>query len=259
MQPRIQFQLHGGQVKQVDPYSLFYLSVLGQPGTCLRGGQPVIFPQFADQGPLKKHGFARDVTWQLLAEERTSDRHRVILVRNFSKGEFEGWPHEAGLTLDIECVPGFLRQTLEVSNTGRSAFSWTGGLHPYFSVADLQSATLTGLVGVPYMNRYESGQNFVGPEVVYWDEGPCEKLFDGTPALTLDTGKDRIQLATWGFDQWMVWSPGKQGAKTIDDLPNEDWNKFVCIEPVCVNRPVVLRPGERFVGKFDISFNSGAA
>ena len=34
-----------------------------QPGTAIRGGVPVIFPQFATFGPLPKHGFARLERW----------------------------------------------------------------------------------------------------------------------------------------------------------------------------------------------------
>lgn len=257
MQPRVDFQKHGAQLIQTSPASIFYVSLVSSHGDCcLRGGQPVIFPQFADQGALKKHGFARDVAWELVAEERAPERHRVILARNFGIDEFEWWPHEAALVLDIECVPGAIRQTLEVRNTGHSEFSWTGGLHPYFAVSDLESSTLSGLVGVPYVDRYESGHDFVGPEEMRWNKDPCEKLFDGAPRLTLDTGGTQIQLAASGFDQWMVWNPGKAGAKAIDDLPDDDWDKFVCIEPVRVNRPVFLKPGERFVGKFDISVNA---
>lgn len=171
MQPRVDFQKHGAQLIQTSPASIFYVSLVSSHGDCcLRGGQPVIFPQFADQGALKKHGFARDVAWELVAEERAPERHRVILARNFGIDEFEWWPHEAALVLDIECVPGAIRQTLEVRNTGHSEFSWTGGLHPYFALSDLESSTLSGLVGVPYVDRYESGHDFVGPEEMRWNK-----------------------------------------------------------------------------------------
>ena len=38
--------------------------------------------------------------------------------------------------------------------------------------------------------------------------------------------------------------PGKAGAQALNDLPNDDWQRFVCIEPVRVSRPCVLQPGE---------------
>jgi glucose-6-phosphate 1-epimerase len=38
-------------------------------GTAISGGILVCFPQFADEGPLLKHGFARISVWKLLRTE----------------------------------------------------------------------------------------------------------------------------------------------------------------------------------------------
>ena len=253
MKPSIKYQSHGAQILGLDPDGFFYCSPLASLSAgALRGGQPVIFPQFADRGPHKKHGVARDVAWQIIADERAPNRHRVIMSREFSERDLAGWPHHASITLDVEYTPGRLEQTFEVDNIGPKTFTWTGGLHPYLAVLDLQKATLSGLSGVPYEDLYHPGQNLVGPEILHWGKAPCEKLFEHAPDLALDTGQCTIKLHASGFDQWMIWNPGSDGVKALADLPDEDWNRFVCIEPVCVSRPVILAPGSKFSGRFDI-------
>ena len=48
---------------------LLYLSPLVDvyPDNPIRGGIPLMFPQFGDSGPLRKHGFVRDLQWYLVA------------------------------------------------------------------------------------------------------------------------------------------------------------------------------------------------
>jgi glucose-6-phosphate 1-epimerase len=53
----------------------------------------------------------------------------------------------------------------------------------------------------------------------------------------------------------MIWNPGEEGAKAIQDLPNDDWTKFICIEPI-ISKPKILEPGELFIGELQIILNN---
>ena len=69
----LSYQQLGAQVLQASTLvrDLLYVSPeLGAGSQAVRGGIPVLFPQFADRGPLKKHGFARDLPWQLVEGNR---------------------------------------------------------------------------------------------------------------------------------------------------------------------------------------------
>lgn len=55
-------------------------------------------------------------------------------------------------------------------------------------------------------------------------------------------------LQATGFSEWMIWNPGQVGASQISDLPDHDWQNFVCVEPVFASKPAVLAKGERFEG-----------
>src|SRR5258705_11634652 len=63
--------LHGAHVTSWRPTpgdeERLFLSARSEfrPGTAIRGGIPVIFPQFAAEGPLVRHGFARTSEWRL--------------------------------------------------------------------------------------------------------------------------------------------------------------------------------------------------
>src|SRR6218665_3269405 len=48
-------------------------------GQAIRGGVPVIFPQFAARGPLPRHGFARSKPWQLVSAEQGEDDALAVL------------------------------------------------------------------------------------------------------------------------------------------------------------------------------------
>ena len=64
--------LHGAHVTSWCPADMpddrLYLSARSTfaAGAAIRGGIPVSFPQFAGQGPLPNHGFARVITWILV-------------------------------------------------------------------------------------------------------------------------------------------------------------------------------------------------
>ncbi|HEX2585085.1 MAG TPA: hypothetical protein VHL14_08130, partial [Steroidobacteraceae bacterium] len=63
--------IHGAHItswKTSDGVERLFLSKRAEfkAGAAVRGGVPIIFPQFAALGSLPKHGFARMSTWYLI-------------------------------------------------------------------------------------------------------------------------------------------------------------------------------------------------
>lgn len=218
----------------------------------VRGGVPVLFPQFADRGPLPKHGLVRTARWAPAHESSSDQEHSVAFELAIAPGQFADWPHACHLALKAEAAQDGLRLSLQVTNTGNDVFTWTGGLHPYFAVDDVQACSVTGLAGLPIQDRYDASLTTEPDDTPSWGNQPFERLYDACPPLTLFTGSRRLALTASGFEQWMVWNPGQEGGDALPDLPAGDWQRFICIEPVCAARPASLLPGEVFTGTLDV-------
>lgn len=235
---------------------LFYRScVASSLGQVTRGGVPVLFPQFADRGVLPKHGFARHCYWSSGVGTEASVQCYSLKNLEIQADDFSGWPHSAKLVLETHLGESFFQQDLTVTNSGSDSFIWSGGLHPYFLIEDLQTSSLSGLGGIAYKDRYFEESDLIGESHLVWDEHPCEKLFESAPPLLLSSGSKELRVSTTGFDQWMIWNPGKSGAAELADMEDGDWQRFVCIEPVCVDRPIMLMPEATFSGSMKIEWD----
>ncbi|MDO9166991.1 MAG: D-hexose-6-phosphate mutarotase [Rhodoferax sp.] len=260
--PKLEHRALGAQVLQAwlgNFVSIFYLSPLsmGVPGSPLaaapaRGGVPVLFPQFADRGLLPKHGFVRTARWNLVEEQVLHDAHTLRYGLSIQPNDYPAWPHACELNLIAEAKPDALVFALQVRNSGADPFSWTGGLHPYFSAPDLLTCSALGLEGLGVQDRYDAHLQIESQGKLRWTPSPFERLYDACPPVILDMGNYSLLLSASGFDQWMIWNPGEAGAGALADLPAGDWRRFVCVEPVRVDRPVVLAPGETFDGHLRI-------
>src|SRR3954453_23325760 len=70
--------LNGAHVTSWIPAGGKEVLFMGKKATFTRGdpircGIPVVFPQFANTGPLPQHGFARITEWQLADTDEASD------------------------------------------------------------------------------------------------------------------------------------------------------------------------------------------
>ncbi|MDB6137444.1 MAG: D-hexose-6-phosphate mutarotase, partial [Verrucomicrobiaceae bacterium] len=146
-----EIHLHGAHVTSWKPAGkaeqlfLSTKSAFG-PGAAIRGGVPVIFPQFSTLGPLPRHGFVRTTAWEIL--HQTSDE--ATLVFRDSAATWEIWPHAFRLEFSARLERDRLEMRLRVVNTGTSPFLFASALHTYLRVQDIAQTTVEGLHGFTY-------------------------------------------------------------------------------------------------------------
>lgn len=223
-----------------------------EEGTPIRGGIPVCFPWF---GPHKtdpekpQHGFARLMYWDVLETATLPSGETLVRLQLCSSEETKTyWEHDFCAEMKI-VVGTVLNVTLNVTNTSEVSFEYTCALHSYFSLSAIENLSIEGLEGVSYFNQL-TGEKDVQKEFFLHIQEPLTRHYLGTetPVVIEDTAFNRrIKVDKSGSKVTTVWNPGEETCAKIDDLPDDAWETFVCVEATnAFEYPIQLAPSESF-------------
>jgi glucose-6-phosphate 1-epimerase len=206
----------------------------------IRGGVPVIFPQFAEQGSGMRHGFARVSNWRL-EDSGLDDDGAAWAAFGLALGDLptslsDAWPHQFMLALRIAVRANELAMTLTVRNLGAAAFPFAAALHTYHLVPDVCEVRLEGVSSdeISIIDKLDA---------MYPDVAGRALLSTGAGTLTIEQS---------GFPDVVVWNPGAVDAAGLTDMENGEHQRFVCVEPALLD-PHTLEPGEVWVGTYRVS------
>lgn len=218
----------------------------------IRGGVPVIFPQFAERGTGMRHGFARVSTWRVVDQGEQDGAAFAVLALNNSDLQLganeqvaAGWPYAFELLLRVAVRGAQLDMALDVRNTGTQAFPFAAALHTYHLVEDVEAVRIDGVQTETLAITDKLDQVF-------------ERI---TGAIAFDTGADKVTLEQTGFSDAVVWNPGAADAAALSDMEDEEYRRFVCIEPALLGdaaaRPQQLEPGGVWRGTYRAVVQAG--
>ncbi|MEO6865272.1 MAG: D-hexose-6-phosphate mutarotase [Gemmatimonadaceae bacterium] len=241
---------HGAQViswVDVSGRERFYLSSRAQfgPGQSIRGGIPVIFPQFAT-GPLPKHGFLRTRRWSLVAHTGTTAAFRITDDARTRAL----WPYAFIAELSVNLAE-MLTVSLTITNSGDSPFSFTAALHNYFAVTDVQLAAVQGLSGLVYVDKTSANTRCVEELAELRISGETDRIYTTGPrqvAISSAVGSSSTVIGADGFGDWVVWNPWREASASFADMGSEDYLQMLCVEAARISNPVVLAPGAVWCG-----------
>lgn len=217
------------------------------PGKAIRGGVPIIFPQFNEFGPSQRHGFARNVLWQPVESQSNHCRFRL----ESNTDTLRLWPHPFYCEFQVVLTDNQLSMTLCVENTGDATFEFTSALHTYFQLNDFQKAKLRGLKNLTYWNNDGSAfsQRLKAEENdLLFSDAIDRVYFDVEQPLFLDDEGECLKIAMEHFKEVVVWNPGAEAAKGMKDFDDLEYNKMLCVEAAIIDRPICLKAGEQWRG-----------
>ena len=218
-------------------------------GAAIRGGIPVIFPQFAAEGPLPRHGFARTSEWTL--ENVASGKGDAIasLTLRDSPETRAIWDHAFVATLGVRVGGDRLAVSLTVENRGRAPLAFTAALHSYVRVYDVRDTTLVGLRGTKHRESGAPGTLAREANDALRFDGEVDRVYVDVPrSLTVWEPERSLEIGFDGFPDAVVWNPGPTKAAALADLEPGGERRMVCVEAAAVQRPVSVAAGERWSG-----------
>lgn len=205
----------------------------------IRGGVPIIFPQFAERGDGLRHGFARVSPWRL-ADSGVGEQGAFAVFAltrpDLAPAHANAWPHGFELRLTVALQAQKLNLSLDVRNTGDDEFSFSAALHTYFLVDALGAARIGGL---------EAGAMRIDDKI--------DRIYrDVRTGITLADGTVKLALTQSGFRDLVVWNPGAADAAAMADLRDDEYQRFICIEPALI-MPATLMPGAAWRGEHQVT------
>jgi len=224
------------------------------PNAAIRGGVPIIFPQFASMGPLPKHGFARTREWALTRAGRARKGQAEAQLSLTANDETRAqWNHRFEATFVVTVDGMSLSLALSVLNEDRVPFQFTTALHTYLLVDDVRDASLRGLEGVRYRDAAAGGvegQQKEAPLATGPGGGELDRIYFEVPEpLEIRDAVRRTRVSMAGFTDVVVWNPGESRASALPDLEPGGWLRMLCVEAAAIGTPVRLEPGERWTGR----------
>ncbi len=214
-------------------------------GKAIRGGVPIIFPQFNQRGPLPRHGFARTSLWQVQAiEHESGEAHFEMQISDEVRAL---WPHQYALTFDVRVGGNDLELMLTVRNTGDAPLMFTGALHTYLQVNDVREVRIDGLSGLRCEDSV-AGKSYVeDAEVVTITEETDRIYYDAVGALVVAEPGRSVWLKHAGFRDVVVWNPWTSAAN-LHDMEPEGYLRMLCVEAAVIGEPVTVQPNDTWSG-----------
>lgn len=219
-------------------------------GGAIRGGVPVIFPQFAALGSGPKHGFARGSLWLFTEVVDGDDFITARFTLHDTPKTRAVWDHLFEAEVAVTLRPRTLEVTLQIVNRDAAPFTFTAALHTYLRVHDIRDVSIDGLAGLRYRDSVLDGVEVVQAKTALRIKGETDRIyFDVPESIHVREGrKPRFAVHAAGFPDAVIWNPGAEKGAALPDLEPDGYLHMLCVEAAAIGRPVTLEPGSRWQG-----------
>lgn len=214
----------------------------------IRGGVPICFPWFAS-GPggdlSPSHGLVRTATWR--PADTDGDEVWAWELSSSDVTGDDGGGHLPGsfhLRYAVSLVEAdeVLTLALQVRNTGEEDYRFEAALHTYLGVEDVRDVQILGLEGADYLDKVTGRRAVQDGPVELTEE--TDRVYDRSgPVVVADRAALlHHEVRPSGATQTVVWNPWADKAAALDDLGDDEWLRFVCVETAAAGEHALTVP-----------------
>jgi len=216
----------GSELLWLSPNAIF------APGKAIRGGIPVCLPWFGvnqSDPSLPKHGFVRNQSWQLSdIDEAVPDSTRLVFTYQPSTDDLTLF--DAAFQAELEMILGdTIELTLTLHNCADHAATFSWALHSYHPVSDLTEVRVQGLDNHTYLDNLQSLQACQQKGDICF-HGEVDRVYESVPTTQQISGNPTLQIEGENCDTAIVWNPGADNARRMDDVGELIHQQFICVE-----------------------------
>ncbi|EEY63379.1 aldose 1-epimerase, putative [Phytophthora infestans T30-4] len=228
----------------------------------IRGGIPVVFPNFGSATGFPSRGFARITNWTLSGVEIAADQTKPSVARFAMKANDatrKMWPVDFELEYEVKLYSAQLETALHVHNTFTQPIDFHALLHNYIYFHDVRdnSVYIAELKGLEYFDKV-SKTNKTETRDAFGFTAQTDSVYKDVPKkvraemrganfdYTIEVEKEGSINATPTKTDVVIWNPWADRAKTMDDFSDEEYINMVAIEPGRVSEKQVLPAGQTY-------------
>jgi len=187
--------------------------------------------------------------WEVENSEKRGEEISITLKLSSSEETRKIWAHDFEYRYEIS-LGEKLKTRSHIRNTtseGSAPLSFQIALHTYFTVGEIQKTAVSDLSGLHFLdNLKQRSKGEEKNEVVLFTEEFDRIYVETPPRLTI---ADRARGGSYivykeGFVDSVVWNPWIDKSRAIEDLDDDGYLRFVCVESGAIVEPVTLIPGD---------------
>jgi glucose-6-phosphate 1-epimerase len=218
-----------------------------EEGKAIRGGVPICFPWFGPKEGFSQHGFARTKEWDLVENHYDGESQKVVLELISDEETLGIWPYDFEASLTIEAKENSIKITFDIYNCNDVAFDFTFALHTYFSIDDIAKTKIEGLQNHQFIDKVDEKKIKMENDAFISITGEVDRVYklkDEIPNIYIHDKENnrKIKVLHEGISDIIVWNPWIDKAKSIVDMGDNDYLRFVCVEGGIASSPYSLLP-----------------